>query len=74
MPPKKRKCSEKAKDAAKKVKSDTWKLHGPVLAKDLQPLAFRHDDTTCKADVIYGFDIDDTIITTKSGAKFAKGR
>ena len=71
MPSKKRKCTGEANDAAKKVKSDAWKLHGPVLSKNLQPVAFRHDDTTCGFDVIYGFDIDDTIITTKSGAKFA---
>ena len=40
--------------------------------KALQPLLFRRDPNSANSPVIYGFDIDDTIITPKSGAKFAK--
>ena len=74
MPPKKRRnAPETSQESGKKSKSgDVWKQHGPVLSKKLQPAVFRHDDSTCNSDVVYGFDIDDTVITTKSGAKFAK--
>ncbi|XP_075244855.1 uncharacterized protein F21D5.5-like isoform X2 [Convolutriloba macropyga] len=63
-----------AKTEAQKKDSGEWTAHGsPAKAGGVAPLLFRLDknrsQSGCKE--IYGFDIDDTIITPKSGAKFA---
>ncbi len=75
MPPKRKRAVASKEEASasdeKKAKSEGgWLEHGEELTKNLKPL-FYLDNNVKGGDKIASFDIDETIISTASGKKFA---
>ncbi|RDD38009.1 Bifunctional polynucleotide phosphatase/kinase [Trichoplax sp. H2] len=50
-----------------------WKQIGSPIAADLKPLLILDGPGIPSSQVVYGFDMDDTIITPASGRKFGQG-
>ena len=81
MPPRqKRKAAEAAEVKAKRAKGETdldndlkWGQAGEVLSKGVYPMIYLSSDTLKGCTKAAGFDIDFTVIETKSGRKFATG-
>ena len=80
---KKRKAVTNTETAAKRAKGETdlngdlkWSYEGEVgnHAPYIQPLLKLTSDTVTNTEKAIGFDIDFTIITTKSGRKFPTGK
>ena len=60
------------KSEAEKIRFDLeWSEHGEVTSKMLRPLIYLHSETVEGRAKIAAFDIDNTVIVTKSGKKFA---
>ena len=82
MPPK-RKSVRAAESEAKRVKAEesfpptkfklTWDQAGEATSKGIQPLLFLDGPDVVHSESVAGFDIDWTIIRTKSGKKFGQG-
>ena len=82
MPRQKRKAVADSEVKAKRAKGETdlegnlkWIYHGPVgkNAPYIQPLLQLTSDSLTGCTKAVGFDIDFTLIETKSGRKFATG-
>ena len=81
MPRGKRKAVLDAEVKAKRARGETelkgdlqWSYHGEAKAAPyIQPLLTLTSDTLPGAKKAVGFDIDFTLIETKSGRKFATG-
>ncbi|CAF3894858.1 unnamed protein product [Rotaria sordida] len=74
----KRKAATTAEHEIKRAKGETnlfnlkWYEHGEPLSKGFVPLVYLYGDTLPGCSKIASFDMDSTLISVKSGAKFAK--
>lgn len=72
LPFSKRVAAATAAADAKKLKFDLeWSEHGDPTGKNVRPLIYLCSKTLPGKTKIAAFDIDNTIIVTKSGKKFA---
>jgi hypothetical protein len=76
----KRKAATTAENEMKRAKGETnlfnlnWYNHGEPLTKGFVPLVYLYGETLPGCSKIAAFDMDSTLISVKSGAKFAKGK
>lgn len=64
-----------ASNAAPKLKFDLqWDEHGEEMGKGIKPLYYLYSESVPGSSKIAGFDIDGTIIVTKSGKTFATSK
>lgn len=74
----KRKAATAAEHEIKRAKGETdlfnlkWHEHGEPSSKGFIPLIYLYGDTLPGCSKIASFDMDSTLISVKSGAKFAK--
>ncbi|EGD74947.1 hypothetical protein PTSG_12542 [Salpingoeca rosetta] len=78
MPRRSKRQAEKEEEEAKKSKlSDGWKMSweeaGGAKIKGVAPLLVYDGEDALKSSVVAGFDMDGTIIKTKSGRRFPTG-
>ena len=62
-----------AKSEAKLKFDLEWSDFGDSMGKDFKPLYYLHSEKLPGIDKVAAFDIDGTIIVTKSGKTFAQG-